>query len=455
MAKSYRKKSLDPSAQAKISDKAGLQRSELDSSPSFGTVQTSFSQELEVFLEAYQTLWHSPVAERYPYKLARLIHHDYDLSKRWYVVFYAWDITEERLRRRRLFEPINRRKTVQERLSVSTYVINMVNADLLAGKTLGHEENVTHEINVNISKMKLVEALEFVANEKKATEHRESYYRGFNILATNWKEWLEYEQRDDFLVRLIKRTDLIAFFRFLKVKNLSNKTYNNYRNNLSTALNFLSKLEPKLFKVNPASVIETLPVISRKHAAFNDKQVKLIKAECQVKGYHQLLLFIQFIYYTLSRPNEIIQFRLHHIDLERDRIFIPGDVSKTRFDEYVGISAHFKKVIQESGIMDYPGNYFVFGSSGKPGEKRYASADPMWRRNNQVLKSTGLYELNDNFSLYSYKHSGAISLYEATKDIKLVQLQCRHKTLNQTSEYLRDLGLISGHERLKDWEGAA
>ncbi len=55
------------------------------------------------------------------------------------------------------------------------------------------------------------------------------------------------------------------------------------------------------------------------------------------------------------------------------------------------------------------------------------------------------------YDLYGWKHTGVIALYQATKDVKLIQRQCRHSSLDQTDKYLRDLGLFLNDEQLSDF----
>ena len=52
------------------------------------------------------------------------------------------------------------------------------------------------------------------------------------------------------------------------------------------------------------------------------------------------------------------------------------------------------------------------------------------------------------YTIYGYKHTGAISLYRKTKDIKKVEQHCRHSTIQQTNQYLRDLGVLAEDEEL-------
>lgn len=47
-----------------------------------------------------------------------------------------------------------------------------------------------------------------------------------------------------------------------------------------------------------------------------------------------------------------------------------------------------------------------------------------------------------DYDLYGWKHTGNIALYLATKDIKLVQAQNRHKDMGTTDKYSRDLGVF-------------
>jgi integrase len=182
--------------------------------------------------------------------------------------------------------------------------------------------------------------------------------------------------------------------------------------------------------------------------------MKTLMEACEREQFAQMLLFMQFEYYTLARPMEICCIQVKNIDLKENRIMIAGDTAKGRSDEYVGIPARFKDIISKSGILNSDPNDYVFSRDEKPGAVKYQSPMTFWKKNVVLLERTGLDKINENFSLYSYKHSGAISLYLATKDIKLLQRQCRHKTVGQTEAYLRDLGLMSGLEALNGWDGA-
>jgi integrase len=45
-------------------------------------------------------------------------------------------------------------------------------------------------------------------------------------------------------------------------------------------------------------------------------------------------------------------------------------------------------------------------------------------------------------TLYSWKHTGVVQAYKNGVDIKAIQLQCRHYSIEQTDVYLKSLGFV-------------
>ncbi len=417
----------------------------------------------EAFFVPYWELRQNTVPDKHPYKLATLVHHDYDMTKRWYVDFHAWDVSVDRLRRKRLYEPLNRIKSRSERIFVGENVVRQVNRELREGKVLG-KDKFAQQNAVRIDRFSLLNAIEYVKEQKRLNGHRKSYYRTFSTLKSVLEDWMAYENESDFPLREFSRKEAQNLHSYLRgEKKLANKTINNIFTNLSTAFNYLEK-NGKLWKLSPLQGIDTLPVHVKKHAAFTNEQISVVKKaikEHQVSspmhrrsGYKQLELFIQFIYYTLARPNEIMDLKVGDIQLAENRIFIRGEISKNKTDDYVAIPDTLKNNIKKSGVLKAKPGDFIFSKDGAPGATRLHN-NFFWDKHHRILEETGLRDLNPNFSLYSYKHTGAISLYKATKDVKIVQQQCRHQSVAQTDAYLRDLGLHSNYEVLKGWIGAA
>jgi len=416
-----------------------------DSNPTLSAKKHVFSEEFKGFSYNKGLVRHSfePMNK---YRLGKLTHHGYDLSKRWYVTFWAMDVSKDKYVRKRIY--VNKKKTIQTRIREADMIIKTVNAQLTAGKVLG-KDNLPKNNNTNILKLSLLQAIDFVRDQKNLNKNRDTYTRRFKTLRSRIEAWLDFAKRFDFPLKQFDTEDALDFFNWVRDNVGSNKTFNNYRMDFAVCINFLMKRNPNLFGTNPVACIDMLPVNNKRHAAYTDAQIIAISNECKKLKFDYLLVFIQFVYYTLARPNELRALRVGDIQLDEKRILFRAEISKNRRDEFVGINEPLVKLIKENKITEYPIDYYVFGLN-KPGVKP-ANKLFYYNRMVKVLKSLKYDEFHD---LYSFKHSGAISLYKATKDIKLVQSQCRHTSVAQSDAYLRDLGLMDNFEALKKWQGA-
>lgn len=429
------------------------------SNPSLSANKTLILKQKQSFLTHSSKLCQQtvPTSEQHPYKLAVLKHHDFSKTKRWYIEFSAWDRSKNKLVRKRPTEDLNRIKNLNQRFIQGEQIVRIINGQLRDGKVLGKLIVAPKPSTL------LLEAVDYVREQKKIEGYRKNYYRSFLQLHTNLTNWLKYRKIPDFNIKEFDRTDATLLKHWLTVeKKLSNKTINNIFANLGIVFNYIEKQNGKLFKQNPLDTIDRLPVVVKKHSAFTDEQIIVIKKAIAAKiknssprnapGYTSLNLFISFIYYTLARPNEIMSLKVSDIQLDQNRIYIRGEDSKNKRDEYVPVPDALQMAIRESKITTYPHNHFIFGAKGIPSPKK-VNANFFWLKHNKILKEINYLALNPNFTLYGYKHSGAISLYKATKDVKLVQQQCRHQSVSQTDAYLRDLGVHSNYEAVKAWKG--
>jgi len=116
----------------------------------------------------------SAFEDMYPFKNAKLNDCDGDISKRWYIEFYAWDVQKEKLLRRRFYE-INNISTIKDRRAYARRIIKEIN-DLLkdgfhfdvnkAPAEAVSEEQKTYTINA---------ALDYALEVKKPSIRTTSY----------------------------------------------------------------------------------------------------------------------------------------------------------------------------------------------------------------------------------------------------------------------------------------
>jgi len=92
------------------------------------------------------------------------------------------------------------------------------------------------------------------------------------------------------------------------------------------------------------------------------------------------------------------------------------------------------------GLADTPNDYFyfLFGKDLKA-SKYKASTNAAYSRHVKALTAVGVH--GQGYDLYSWKHTGVVNAYKAGMDVKAIQAQGRHHSLEMTDIYLRGLGL--------------
>ncbi|WP_461102147.1 hypothetical protein [Spirosoma koreense] len=371
---------------------------------------------------------------------------DNDLSKPWSVNYWLWHFDENRLVRKRvmLADP-----TISERLARAEAVI----AELwqTAGKAyLGTKpahlrrdnyEKTPVEVVVSPSLLVSTAVQMYIDFSRKALAY--NTFKSYRTAVLALQRYLERHRRGKTTLGNFEPADAAEFLNELViVEGLSNRTRNNIKGAATTFFNHFIKLDKskKLKKSgNPFEDpdIGVLPQVQNKHQSYSLSQQAQYREICQEPELQYLFTFCRWMYYTLMRPHEELR-RLRVRDVRIRSIYVTGETAKTNQGEYVEIPLPLEQLIQQAKIRDYPGHYFVFSAAGEPGPEMVGPKF-FYRRHVKVMEKMNL--LRSGHDMYSWKHTGAIALWTATKDIELVRQQARHKTIKQTIEYLRDLGV--------------
>jgi len=382
------------------------------------------------------------------YILPRLVHYDYDLNKRWYVVFYVpHEKNPKLLVRKRVSHDINYTDNEQVRIyrakAIIDYYTNMLHQGAVhearEEPEAPQEPEDEQDEGVNPLKITLTEAIAHVRNKKKQTM-REGSNDNYTSLFNALQAFLKERAKPGLRLKEAGSPILHSFFDWMQQKRkLSNKTYNNYHITLHAVYNYFCNRYPRQFPRNLVKKVARLPVeTGDAHKPFTDKQVALIKQEIIRREDWQLLLFVEFLYYGFLRPRK--EARLIKVEyLKEKTIFIPASISKNKTAEHIVIPPGLEKAIQRQGLREYPGRFYVFSASGKPGEKPVAETY-FYKRHKEVLEAVGLY--GGDYDMYGYKHTGNINLFKSGADLKHLQEQNRHLNIAQTYTYIRQLGLL-------------
>lgn len=390
---------------------------------------------------------------KYPYKKARLVESKTD---RWYVVFYVWnenlDYGNGALERKRTYD-INKYPDLDVRRSVAEALVDNINAMLEKGYCIKRdlpEDQFKNKIDIN--RFTLKEAIELHKENNRNTLSKQTI-KWYGTLQSALYPWLDANGIGDIRLIDFNLEMANAFFNYLKnekkVKRngqdeigVGNKTYNNYHTYFNAVYNAYVNQELIKKKKNVIRKLKKKRTQSGKHAPFSHTQLQQMYNLLQKNGEGNLLFFIQTVYYTLTRPGSETRFiQVKHL-LEKT-IFIPAENAKGDRGEHISIPPGLEKLIQDKKLREYPADYYIFTSTGKPGPEP-AGINYFYRQHKRYLDELGF---NDKpYTLYSYKHTGNIMLYLAGADPISIQKHNRHTSLDQTLKYLRDLGLIQNED---------
>ncbi|QIX59721.1 site-specific integrase [Hymenobacter sp. BT18] len=364
----------------------------------------------------------------------RLFDADGDLSKRWYIDYRIWD-TDKQAFVRKQYTGMNKYTTLRDRRRVCKEKLAEIRTLLKEGYTTGTTPAVT--LGLDPRTATVLDALTWVVERKAAAGIGTEFY----LVAQ--RKVKEFPTFGNLPMRYLNLAHINKFLDEQSKRGISAKTYNNYRNSLNAHFNYLVKNE--ILNRNPAAPTELRKVeASPIHVPYTEPERRAITAEIEARGDHQLLLYISFIYYCFIRSGT--ELRLLRVrDLREKTILVPASRAKNSRAEHVAILPKLAAMIDAAGIRSYPPDYYVFTKDQKPGT---VPVGKNWfaKRHRKVLMAVGL--ADGEHTVYGYKHTGAINLYLATKDIELVRRHCRHAHAGITATYLRELGMFDDDEQL-------
>ncbi|MDO7873689.1 hypothetical protein Q5H93_03010 [Hymenobacter sp. ASUV-10] len=362
-----------------------------------------------------------------PDRKPRLFDAEGDMTKRWYIDFQIWDTDKQKYVRKQ-YTGMNKYRSLTERRRHSNAKLREITQLLLDGFTAG----TTPAVNIGLPKNPTVlDAVKLVTERKLASGRKHENYP--RLL----RELTSFPPLANAALEHARPVNVLAFLDNLAARGMEPKTYNGYRDTLSAVFNYLLKLEA--VNRNPVRGVDRRKVVaSDMHQPYTEQQRQAIREEIARRDDEQLQLFISFVYYCFIRIGS--ELRLLQVrDLLPGTVRVPGSRAKNDQAEHVAIPRQLEALIQQYGLRSYPADFYVFTKGRKPGP---VAVGKNWfaKRHRAILAAVGLD--NGNYTMYGYKHTGAINLYLATKDIELVRRHCRHTHAGITATYLRKLGAL-------------
>ncbi|RAI73261.1 tyrosine-type recombinase/integrase [Spirosoma telluris] len=379
--------------------------------------------------------------KEFPYTPARLV----DSTIEPYVICYIWDAQKKKSIRKRISL---RGNTVEEKRKDAVQLIKEINQKLKDGWHIDEQlpepvpepepepaSIVTKAFTFDeaVTYYKVTKAVELKDNTEGLNEHYFRHIRAF-FKAKNLTEVI------------LKDVSVTMMFEFFDTTAVGGRFRNNMLGFFKSFFTFYVNRE--ILTKSPCAVIKNVRVdASEDHRPFNAQQAKDIRTAILATGDEQLWLFCAFIYFLFVRPGEELRF-MKVGDILTDQVRITSGTAKNRKTGFVDIPAGLEQLIKQHRLRDYPPTDYVFTIAGHPGPV-HIGENYIYKRHRKIMENLDLF--GHDYDVYSWKPTGAIVLYKATKDIMLVQRHCRHSTPDQTYTYLRKHGLVFEGQRVTEF----
>ncbi|MCB9033486.1 MAG: site-specific integrase [Chitinophagales bacterium] len=332
---------------------------------------------------------------------------DLSMEKDWYIEAYVPTHNGLGKKRLQIRGKINKGKTVNERLNIAELMISQLEQWLVPQQT----------------KSILKEALTLDSWQLKPKT-----ISAYTTVLNLFTEFLKGKSEET-----VTKQQLTNFFIFLHAKGINPNTIAKYRNTLHIL--YSKAIKHDLISRNPVDRIPQMKKNPKSLMYFNDAQIAKLKSEIE-KNNPQLWLAVMLLYYCFIRPNEQRHLLIRDINLDFEFIEILGEHSKNGKTQKVVIPTVLKEKLQF--LKQYPSGYFVLGKYGTPGPEKIGHK---WLNDNHKRFLDKL-QIVGRYAFYSWKHTGVVKCVQAGLNIRDIQNQLRHHSLDMLQEYLKNLGVL-------------
>tara|TARA_R110002072_G_scaffold204436_1_gene362447 strand:+ start:875 stop:1921 length:1047 start_codon:yes stop_codon:yes gene_type:complete len=249
-----------------------------------------------------------------------------------------------------------------------------------------------------------------IVSKKLSEPLSKSYHKCLNNIASKLRNEL-----------LSKGNINVDFIDSISLRNSNNTSYNTTRRHVNVLVNYLYENGFKISK----SKLKTRKQEEVLHKPIDDVRGLL---ESIKEFNYNLYLCALLTYGCLLRPHqEIRQLKWRDFSDDMSLIRLSGDRIKSKRNRIVPVPKYIRDILIKG---DY--NHNIFSGSNNAYNSSYFKG--VWSRFKKVNLSS-----NNNITLYSFRHSGAIEIFKRTGSITKLQKAMGHSSINVSLTYLRGL----------------
>ncbi len=367
------------------------------------------------------------------YELPTLYDAKGQTDKDWHIAYKEWDENSNKLERVKKYGKLNR-LPVEERYAEAK--------SMIAEFTKYLEEKFPDQEGYVKT---LAEHIADICRSKQDLKDKSA--ATYRVFKKDFTEFLEKNKMLKLLAPNFKVSHAFAYMDHVsdKAEVNSNTTWNNYRNFMKVY--FIELENREIIKVNPFRKIRLKPATEKTHVPFTPSQQKAL-AKLLWDRFPNLYLFCSLVFYCFIRPGEEIRnLKLKDIDWDQRQIRVRGSYAKNNTTQFVKIPEEFYNFLMRhfSHYKEMDQELYMFGHDLTPRKCKVHKDDPTkWHK--EFLLELNIPTGDEGCTLYSWKHTGAIRAVQSGINLKDLQLQLRHASLDQVDKYLRGLGMLPSNE---------
>lgn len=372
------------------------------------------------------------------------------------VPFTLWESYKRKRIRIKVYENINRYKGLEReeyaQQLVAKYKLLLHN---LKYNPFEEELNVINPIieqSAQVEQKILVEEQRIIENQKAYTNIQQALdeYLQSRIERTDntnshsthrgvikwFKKYLSDHKLTDLNVSEITRQHIANALLYAKKNQTWNPTtYNSNIDLIMTAFNWF-EIEEYILK-NPAKgKIQKVKATVGKHKWYKKDIAEKIKLHMINHEQRMVYNACAFTYHLCVRSQqELLKLKVEDIDFRLKRIRFRKEVSKNGIEAYRDFSPEFEQVALSMKLDKKPQHFYIFGSGGEPSEKM-AGKNSLSMPYKKV-KDHPKVKLNDDYTIYGWKHTRVIHEMMKGTDVYQIQHLCRHSSIEETQKYMR------------------
>lgn len=233
-------------------------------------------------------------------------------------------------------------------------------------------------------------------------------------------------------ISTINTGHLIDYFKSLASDNVSKQSIKVYRNIIRLFIRHLKKSGHNI-NIQFDEIPDYGIIVDKAAAPINKNDLHLLRDT--IRNNNKMLWIVcELVYYCAIRPgSEIRQLQIKDINMVDGIVSLRPEITKNKRPARLVLPKVIISDLIDYGINKYPNDYYVFGIYGTP------QKTPPYRNyfRDQFNRYRDALGISKDIKLYSFKHTGAISMVNNGISVWDLQQHMRHSSIATTEIYIK------------------